>query len=263
MKLEISSSDVEDVEVVVLSGSRPSSAPGSRHDTSAPGAKKPTAGLKTPPPSLRAASASSPILSSSSEDEETRPPLERKKKKTASKQDRMKEETKKRLEKEEKEKEREERIKQQRNERAKQEVEERNRRELEKQKRLKEENAQKLREEQEREKKAAQEERIRRMLKENDEKLKFGGVASRRLHAKLSEANEAFKNNIMESSMEHYSQALDVINSDWAQLGYITSKETSVMVVVVKYQFARYSTPSFMVSCSRILSSGLARKLAW
>ena len=54
----------------------------------------------------------------------------------------------------------------------------------------------------------------------------------------------------MESSMEHYSQALDVINSDWAQLGYITSKETSVMVVVVKYQFARYSTPSFMVSWS-------------
>ena len=259
MKLEISSSDVEDVEVVVLSGSRPSSAPGSRHDTSAPGAKKPTAGLKTPPPSLRAASASSPILSSSSEDEETRPPLERKKKKTASKQDRMKEETKKRLEKEEKEKEREERIKQQRFERAKQEVEERNRRELEKQKRLKEENAQKLREEQEREKKAAQEERIRRM----EEKLKSGGVSSRRLHAKLSEANEAFKNNIMESSMEHYSQALDFINSDWAQLGYTMGKETSMMVVVVKYQFARYSTPSFMVSCSRILSPGLARKLAW
>merc|ERR1712203_1124394 len=35
------SSDVEDVEVVVLSGSRPSSAPGSRHDTSAPGVRKP------------------------------------------------------------------------------------------------------------------------------------------------------------------------------------------------------------------------------
>ena len=100
-------------------------------------------------------------------------------------------------------------------------------------------------------------------LKENDEKLKFGGVASRRLHAKLSEANEAFKNNIMESSMEHYSQALDFINSDWAQLGYTMGKETSMMVVVVKYQFARYSTPSFMVSCSRILYSGLARKLAW
>ena len=260
--------------MVVLSGSRPSSAPGSRHDTSAPGVRKPTAGLKTSPPSVRATRGSSPILSSSSEDEETRPPLERKKKKTASKQDRMKEETKKRLEKEEKEKEREERIKQQRFEKAKQEVEERNRRELEKQKRLKEENAQKLREEQERKKKAAQEENIGRILKENNEKLgrilkesneklKFGGVASRRLHAKLSEANEAFKNNIMESSMEHYSQALDFINSDWAQLGYTMGKETSMMVVVVKYQFARYSTPSFMVSCSRILSSGLARKLAW
>ena len=243
MKMEIFSSDVEDVEVVVLSGSRPSSAPGS-----SPGVKKPTAGLKMSPPSVRATRGSSPILSSSSEDEETRPPLERKKKKTASKQDRMKEETKKRLEKEEKEKEREEKIKQQRIERAKQEVEERNRRELEKQQRLKEENAQKLREEHEREKKAAQEEDRRR--KESNEKLKSGSAASRRLHAKLSEANEAFKNNIMESSMEHYSQALDVINSDWAQLGYITSKETSVMVVVVKYQFARYSTPSFMVSSS-------------
>ena len=260
MKLEISSSDVEDVEVVVLSGSRPSSAPGSRLNTSAPGVRKPTAGLKTSPPSVRATRGSSPILSSSSEDEETRPPLERKKKKTASKQDRMKEETKKRLEKEEKEKEREERIKQQRFERAKQEVEERNRRELEKQQRLKEENAQKLREEQERNKKSAQDEERRR---KESEKLKSGSAASRRLHAKLSEANEAFKNNIMESSMEHYSQALDFINSDWAQLGYTMGKETSMMVVVVKYQFARYSTPSFMVSCSRILSSGLARKLAW
>ena len=246
--------------MVVLSGSRPSSAPGSRLNTSAPGVRKPTAGLKTSPPSVRATRGSSPILSSSSEDEETRPPLERKKKKTASKQDRMKEETKKRLEKEEKEKEREERIKQQRFERAKQEVEERNRRELEKQKRLKEENAQKLREEQERNKKSAQDEERRR---KESEKLKSGSAASRRLHAKLSEANEAFKNNIMESSMEHYSQALDFINSDWAQLGYTMGKETSMMVVVVKYQFARYSTPSFMVSCSRILSSGLARKLAW
>ena len=242
MKLKISSSDVEDVEVVVLSGSRPSSAPGS-----SPGVKKPTAGLKMSPPSVRATRGSSPILSSSSEDEETRPPLERKKKKTASKQDRMKEETKKRLEKEEKEKEREEKIKQQRFEKAKQEVEERNRRELEKQQRLKEENAQKLREEHEREKKAAQE---KERSRKESEKLKSGSAASRRLHAKLSEANEAFKNNIMESSMEHYSQALDVLNSDWAQLGYITSKETSVMVVVVKYQFARYSTSSFMVSSS-------------
>merc|ERR1712107_949720 len=43
------SSDVEDVEVVVLSGSRPSSAPGN-----SPGVKKPTAGLKMSPPSVRA-----------------------------------------------------------------------------------------------------------------------------------------------------------------------------------------------------------------
>ena len=99
----------------------------------------------------------------------------------------------------------------------------------------KEAKAEKLRQEQEKQRKAVEEENRRK----ESETLRSSSPASQQLHLKLSEANSAFKNNTMERILEQYSQALDIINSDWNQLGYRTSKESSVMVVVVKYQFSR------------------------
>ena len=200
----------------MTAGSGPAPTPGKHH-------------APHPPPPL-----ANSTLSTSSEDEETRPTQERKKKtkKTASKQEKLKEETKKKLD----ERMKEERLeKQKAAEKEKEEEEEKKRKAAEKLKKEKEAKAEKLREEQEKQRKAEEEENRRK----ESEKLRSSSLASQQLHLKLSEANSAFKNNTMERSLEQYSQALDIINNDWNQLGYRTNKESSVMVVVVKYQFAR------------------------
>ena len=202
----------------MMAGSRPAPAPG-KH---AP-----------PPPPLANGTS---VLSTSSEDEETKPTQERKKKtkKTASKQAKLMEETKKKLD--EKEKiQKDEMMKKQKAAEIEKEEEERKRKAAEKLKKEKEAKAEKLREEQEKRQKAEEEEKRRK----DSERVRSSSAASQQLQLKLSEANSAFMNNTMERSLEQYSQALDIINSDWSQLGYRTSKESSVMVVVVKYQFAR------------------------
>ena len=213
---EYLTSDVD--EIPLMTGSRPAPAPG-KH--AAPPRLIDAPGLST--------------SSSSSEDDATKPIQERKKrlKKTASKQDRLKEETKKKLETSRMVEELRE--KQKATEREKEEEEERRRKAAEKLKKEKEARAERLREEQEKIRKAEEDEKRR----EEEERMRSSSGASRQLHLKLSEANAAFKNNTMERSLEQYSQALDIINCDWSQLGYKTSKESSVMVVVVKYQFAR------------------------
>merc|ERR1719239_1887942 len=132
-------------------------------------------------------------------------------------------------------------------EKEKEEEEEKRRKAAEKLKKEKEAKAEKLREEQEKLRKAAEEEENKR---KESERLRSSSVASQQLHSKLSEANSAFKNNTMERSLEQYSQALDIINSHWNQLGYRTSKESSVMVVVVKYQFARNGSAEEPNNCT-------------